>query len=237
MQNVFSKIESYTGAKIKIGIEIEFYAQKKYSINKLKKKLGQFDISEETGTNQYEIRLGPSTDYVHLIKQATELQRIIKKDNDLILDPSPYYDEPSSGIHIHVNLINQDGYNLFEKHQGQEAKLLLHSIGGMLKTMKENLKHFSPSEKSLQRYKGGMHNPSKICWGINNRTAAIRVPAEKDGDRRIEHRVPSSDCNINKAVNAILSGMLYGIISEINPGEKIYGNAFLDQYPYENIID
>jgi len=100
--------------------------------------------------------------------------------------------------------------------------------------------YFAPNADSYKRFTAVYHAenetydnaPTKICWGGNNRTVAIRVP-ESTADpqnRHIEHRVPGVDADPFAVIAAILAGAHYGIVNSINPGEKIYGNAYEPQY-------
>jgi len=237
MKDIYSEVERYLDAVIVIGIEIEFYTKKRISIKSLQNKLGKFKIVREIGKNQYEIIIGPLENYQTTIKAAEKVQNIIRSDHDLILEPKPFEEQPSSGTHININFLNKNGGNLFSKQNGQDPEILLYGIGGLLKTLKQNLKHFAPTDDALKRYTGGIHNPSKICWGYNNRTAAIRIPDSQSGGRRIEFRVPSSNCNLSDSVKAMLEGIMLGIKNKIDPGEKLYGNAFLEQYNFKKILD
>ena len=72
--------------------------------------------------------------------------------------------------------------------------------------------------------------PINISWGGNNRTTAIRVPDSKPEFRRIELRVPSANASLEKVIAFILIGALHGLKNENLYYERIYGNAFDEQY-------
>ena len=54
---------------------------------------------------------------------------------------------------------------------------------------------------------------------------AFRVPNGSPDSRRIEHRVTGADANPYLVLAAILAGIHYGIVNEIDPGEPAEGNA------------
>ena len=89
----------------------------------------------------------------------------------------------------------------------------------------------------------GNHAPTAICWGYENRTAAIRIPAGNPSARRIEHRVAGGDVNPYLMLAAILGAALDGIENQMEPPSPIVGNAYavegLDEIPtsWEAAID
>ncbi len=237
LSDILSRFHNELKALVKIGAELEFYTNPELTLTQIKDILGEESIFAESGENQFEIKLGPSIEIDTFIKKLVLLQNKLLNNNLFNNSPKPFPDQPSSGLHIHINLLSLDGKkNLYEKEGNDESKLLLYSISGLLKNIKKDLKIFAPSEEAMQRYLAGMNNPTKICWGGNNRTTALRIPPPESGDRRIEHRVPSSDCQIEEATRAILEAIYHGIKEENLPPEKIHGNAFLDIYKAEKII-
>ena len=76
--------------------------------------------------------------------------------------------------------------------------------------------------------------PTKICWGKNNRSVAIRIPDSKP--KRLEHRVAGADATPEKVCAAIVNAAQYGIENKVDPGELVYGNAWDGKYKYPLII-
>lgn len=217
-----------------IGAEIEFY---------LISKTGQLqeldlEIEAEKGEGQFEVRTVHSGDIFQQIETINDLKQKIEKQalkQNMIADfgAKPFTDQPGSGLHIHLHLENEKGENLYIKKNDQETEILLHSIGGLCATMEENMLIFAPYEEAYLRYRGdSLESPCKICWGGNNRSAAIRMPLDQKFNRRLEHRVACSDSSPIEVICAILHGVFKGIKERIAPPEKLYGNAFLEQYNY-----
>jgi len=220
-----------------MGAEIEFYASK--PLENIDLNL-DFLLEKEKGLNQYEVK---TTTYKNISLLAQEIinikEKIISaaKLQNITIDFSakPFTDQPGNALHIHLNLIDINGVNLYSKKDGSESEILLYSIGGLCSTMAENMLLFAPYPEAYLRYEGGLESPSKICWGANNRSCAIRIPLNQNFNRRLEHRVACADANPFEVISAILFGIMEGIKKKIIPPEKLYGNAFLEQYSYTKL--
>lgn len=217
-----------------IGAEIEFYL-----ISNQPQKLSiDIPIEKEKGINQFEVKTDYSSDIFTQIQQISDLKEKITNQalkQNMVADFSakPFLDQPGSALHIHLHLENSKGENLYIKKNNQETDIMLHSLGGLCATMEENMLIFAPYEEAYLRYIGdSLESPSKICWGGNNRSAAIRIPLDEKFNRRLEHRVACSDASAIEVICAILYGILKGIKEKITPPEKVHGNAFLEQYDY-----
>lgn len=210
-----------------IGAELEFYLNPIYS--NLQEKFAHLDIVPERGENQFEVRIAHSKDIIGFIEQFETIKKQLEPYADFSIKPN----KPGNGLHINLHLENSQGENLFIKETAQESQILLYAIGGLCATMQENLLLFAPNEDSYLRFKGeSIESPCKICWGSNNRSAAIRLPLHQQFNCRIEHRVAGSDACITEVIIAILFGVITGINEQISPPERLYGNANLEQYDY-----
>ncbi len=226
-----------------IGSELEFYLMpmdNNYNDNlwQAQKLELDLDIEKEKGQNQFEVRTIHSKDILSTIEQIISLKEIIIKQaakQHMLADFSakPILTQPGNAMHIHLHLENSKGENLYVKKENQDVELFMHSIGGLCASMQENMLLFAPYEQAYLRYLGdSLQSPCKICWGGNNRSAAVRIPLDEKVNRRLEHRVSASDSCPFEVINAILFGILKGIKEKITPPEKLHGNAFLEQYDY-----
>jgi glutamine synthetase len=227
-----------------IGAELEFYlfplneAEYNESWQAEELKLDIY-IEQEKGRNQFEVKTGFSKDIYKQIDEINSLRGQIAKQSlkqkmHSSFKARPLADQPGSALHIHLHLEDLAGNNLYmKKNANDESDITLYSLGGLCSTMLEDLHVFAPYEEAYLRYKGdSIESPCKVCWGGNNRSAAIRLPLAEKENRRLEHRVPCADSDPLEVIIAILSGVLLGIKNKILPPEKLYGNAFLEQYEY-----
>ncbi len=261
LEKILNLIEKLSFTPI-ISTELEFYliGEKNHilqSINNIKQSLQKQDIevekiSEETGNNQYEVSLAHIDNASIAVENCRKLKEIIilsSKNNGVEADFSakPFANQPGSGLHVHISMINTDGKNIYQKMlDSKESDFLMWSIGGLCEFMLESMIFFAPSEQSYQRFTAELNKeiakdipmqkynnaPVNVSWGGNNRTTAIRIPEStiSPDNRHIEHRVAGSDADPEKVIAVILAAIYQGIKNKILPPEKIYGNAFDKQY-------
>ena len=214
-----------------IGAEIEFY------LNPISPNLQEnLEIIPEKGLNQFEVRITHQDDVVAVIDQIENTKDYLKEKLQADFSAKPYEDQPGSALHIHLHLENSKGENLYKKRVEKESLILLQSIAGLCASMQENMLIFAPDEQAYLRYDGkSMESPCKICWGGNNRSAAIRIPLSEKDNRRLEYRVACAGSDPMQVIIAILFGVIKGINEELKAPEKLYGNAFQEQYDFPEL--
>ncbi len=208
----------------------------------------------ENGHRQYEIALAVVNNVEIVCEHTNQLKEIITTvANEYGVKTSfaakPFENQPGSGLHIHLHLENARRYNVFQKLESDndnESPILEHCVWGLLDTLLESMVYFAPHEEDYKRYTAQANEdvpeeaplrrynnaPVKVSWGSNNRTVAIRIPSSshRPEERHLEHRVSSPDADIYGVMTAILGGIYHGLKQQMQPSEKIHGNAFDDQY-------
>ena len=177
-------------------------------------------IITEAGANQFEINLVHIADAKKACEHALILKRIIKKTAvkyglTASFMAKPFADDAGNGMHTNISLVDADGKNLFASEDNYGSDLMQNSTAGLLDSMLESTLLFAPHANSYRRFQPGAHAPTAVCWGIDNRNVAIRLPQNAKQAMRIEHRVAGADANPFLVVAAILAGILHGI--ENNP--------------------
>ena len=84
---------------------------------------------------------------------------------------------------------------------------------------------FAPNVNSYRRFQPDMFAPVNRRWGVNNRSAGLRIPVGPADARRIEHRVAGADANPYFALAAVLAGVLHGLAAKRDPGPAAVGNV------------
>ena len=87
----------------------------------------------------------------------------------------------------------------------------------------------NPTTNSYKRLVPGFEAPVNVCWGMGNRSAAIRVPMyyrNQEKSKRIEYRVPDPTANIYLLEAALLLAGLDGIKNKIDPGDPVEENVY-----------
>jgi len=185
-------------------------------------------IEKERGEHQYEIVFGTATphamaEFIAFTKSTIE-ENAKAFGTEASFDAKPYHDQPSSGLHIHVNLTDAEGNNLFHKTEETISEALKFSLGGLLARLEKDMDVFCPTPESHKRYDDHDHVPRRFCWGVNNRYCALRIPLDPDHyNKRIEHRMAGADADAVKVIQVILMGVLEGLENRIEPPEQEYG--------------
>lgn len=193
-------------------------------------------ILSEYAPGQFEINLHHTNDALKAADHAVLLKRAIRqtvKNHDLeaTFMAKPYTEQSGSGTHIHVSLLDGEGRNILALDDDKNPnEMLKHALGGMMNSMADSMAIFAPHANSFRRFQENSYAPLAPCWGWNNRTTALRIPASDAKNTRIEHRVSGADANPYLVVAAILASILYGLDHKIDPGARTCGNAY-EQHP------
>lgn len=143
----------------------------------------------------------------------------------------PYAEDAGNGMHVHFSVLDADGNNVFDDG-GAEGTATLHAaVAGCLQAMPASTLIFAPHGPSYDRFAPGAHAPTSVCWGYENRTAALRIPGGPPVARRIEHRVSGGDVNPYLMLAAILGAAIEGIDEGLEPPAPITGNAYDGAHP------
>ena len=185
--------------------------------------------SKEYAPGQFEANLKHQSDARHAADHAVLLQQIVKaaaraNGFDATFMAKPYTDRAGNGLHIHLSLLDANGRNISTTER-QKAPRLRHAIGGLQAAMARSMALFAPSVNSYRRFQPDMFAPVNRRWGVNNRSAGMRVPAGPSEARRIEHRVAGADANPYLALAAVLAGVHHGLEKQLDPGAPAVGNV------------
>ncbi|MBO9396065.1 glutamine synthetase [Shimia sp. R9_2] len=154
----------------------------------------------------------------------------------------PYADDAGNGMHVHFSVVDETGANVFDDGTAEGSNLLRFAVAGCLAAMRASTLIFAPHGPSYDRFAPGAHAPTSVCWGYENRTAALRIPGGPPAARRIEHRVAGGDVNPFLMLASVLSAALTGIAERMTPPAPVVGNAYAQEQPqlaesWETAID
>src|SRR5690606_26037507 len=134
--------------------------------------------------------------------------------------------QAGNGLHVHISLLDKDGNNIFATDNPLESQALRHAIGGVQETMAASMAFLCPNVNSYRRFGPQFYVPNAACWGLDNRTVALRVPTDTPDAVRIEHRVAGSDANPYLLLAAVLAGIHHGLTAKIEPPPPVEGNSY-----------
>ncbi len=136
---------------------------------------------------------------------------------------------PGCSGHMHQSLWTKDG-NAFDddKDPRRMSRVFKSYLAGQLRGLAELLPFFAPTVNSYKRLVDGYWAPTKVTWGIDNRTVALRVIPAGPKSTRVEVRVSGSDINPYLALAASIGAGLWGIAKELPLEDApVQGSAYM----------
>jgi glutamine synthetase len=140
----------------------------------------------------------------------------------------PFNDEGGSGFHVHVSVNDDIGRNVFGDPGGSDGLSAVgrHAIGGVLAHARALSALLNPTVNSYKRFGPDTLAPWLIDWGLDNRSAMVRVPPERGPGTRMEVRLGDATANPYLAMAAVGAAVCLGIADKIEPGDKLEGYGY-----------
>jgi glutamine synthetase len=199
-------------------------------------KVPLYEIFNEHGGGQYEFNLSPMSgisaiDAVCLMKQAIKevcFRHGLRASFLGKISNDPEF--PVSGYHLHESLLDTRGENAFAD---PSAELGLSAtgrnyVGGVLAHAMGLTAIAAPTVTAYKRFTPGTWAPTRASWGLDNRTAMLRVVPGTKG-LNLENRLPSSEANPYLLAAAMTAAGLEGIEKQTDPGQPGTGNLLEDK--------
>jgi glutamine synthetase len=140
----------------------------------------------------------------------------------------PFNDEGGSGFHLHFSTLDKDGVPLFDDPNGQDglSDVARHAVAGALAHAPALAALLNPTINSYKRFGPDTLAPWLIDWGLDNRSAMIRIPPERGRASRMELRLGDASANPYLAVAAFLAVAYLGIRDKLEPPAKLEGYGY-----------
>ncbi|MET8630763.1 glutamine synthetase family protein [Kitasatospora sp. NPDC004669] len=137
-------------------------------------------------------------------------------------------DGVGSGMHLHLSLW-AGGEPLIARAEDPHAlsELGERAVAGLLEVLPATAPMWAPYVNSYKRL-GGPFAPSRIAWGRDNRSCAVRVVGHGPG-LHLEVRLPGADANPYLALAAAVAAVRHGVTCDLKPGEPVTGDAGWDE--------
>jgi glutamine synthetase len=184
----------------------------------------------EQGNSQFEINLMHGdpvavADQAFLFKYAAK-EIAIKHGMNAVSLAKPISGEAGRSMHLHHSVVDQDGNNIFSNADGSENIRFRQYIAGLQTYVPDMMLIFAPFINSYRRFVEGSQAPVNLEWGLDNRTAGLRVPISGPAARRVENRIAGADANPYLVIAASLAAGLAGIEEGLKPSDPIEGNGY-----------
>ncbi|MEM6256066.1 MAG: glutamine synthetase family protein [Cyanobacteria bacterium P01_D01_bin.156] len=171
----------------------------------------------EYAPSQFEINFGPGMGIKGADKAFT-FKNAVKEIAHHLGYQASFMSKPFAGMagcccHFHISLWNNDGTNAFLDTSDENG---LSSIAksftqGILAHAPAMLPLIGPTPNCYRRLKPHTFAPSNISWGIEDRTAMVRVKATGDEQTHLEMRAASGLSNPYLSAAATLAAGVLGI--------------------------
>jgi len=139
------------------------------------------------------------------------------------LAPKPFSDQPGNGCHLHISAWDKDsGKNLFWSPEGLTA-FGLNFVAGILEHLPAIVALTCASVNSYRRLKPRCWSSAYVCWGYENREAAVRVPSvywgQETATTNLEIKSVDSSCNPYLALAVVIAAGLDGVKRKLSAPE------------------
>ena len=139
----------------------------------------------------------------------------------------PLHGENGSGMHVNQSLARGDENAFLDESDPLQLSAEARSyIAGILNHLPAITAVANPTVNSYKRLLPGYEAPVYIAWSPGNRSAAIRVPAERGRSTRIELRTPDPTANPYLALACMLEAGLSGIRDAQSPPDPVNRNIY-----------
>ena len=221
---IYSDIQQYSIIK---GTELEPL------LKGVRNDLRRMDIPIEASNPEYSggqvevnIEYGPALEAADRATLMRSLVRVLARRFGLGVTfmAKPWTDQAGCGLHLHQSLW-RDGQNAFSAEEG-----LSHTgrqyAAGMLSRIREFALLGSPTPNAYHRRSDYTFAPTRVCWGSDNRTLAIRAITSNPSSTRLEQRDAAADCNVYLALAGQIAAGLEGMREGMNPPPTVSGDAY-----------
>lgn len=140
----------------------------------------------------------------------------------------PFNGLGGSGFHVHLSLVDGDGRNVFDDPQGESglAATARHAIGGVLRHAPALAALLNPTINSYKRFGPDTLAPWLIDWGLDNRSAMVRIPPERGAGTRLELRLGDASANPYLLVAGTVAAVLLGLRDKPEPPAPLEGYGY-----------
>ena len=188
--------------------------------------------NHEFSAGQFEINLGHS-DLLDAADRAFRLKSAVQEIARLqgllaAFMAKPFNDEGGSGFHLHVSLADDAAPERHRRPRGRRR-----AVGGRAARAGRRAGHapalsalLNPTINSYKRFGPDTLAPWLIDWGLDNRSAMVRIPPERGDAARLEIRLGDATAN-PYLVNAAVGAAAYlGIQDKAEPPAKLEGYGY-----------
>jgi glutamine synthetase len=196
-------------------------------IERIVEETRQFGIdiitaNTEYAGSQWEIVFGPSIglagpDTAFSFKNA--VKELAHQDGLIATFMSkPFAESAGSGAHNHIGLLGRDsGENAMSDpdHERGLSKVGQRFIAGQLRHARSIYTLLAPTLNCLKRRRTHTFSPTNVSWGLEDRSAFVRIKGGSPKSTHVENRAPTGLSNPYLATAGLLGAGILGISEEL----------------------
>ncbi|MFD5654990.1 glutamine synthetase family protein [Streptomyces sp. NPDC127039] len=140
----------------------------------------------------------------------------------------PFNDAGGSGFHLHLSCLDDGDGNAFADPSTPHglSATARHAIAGVLSHAPALAALANPTVNSYKRFGPDTLAPWLIDWGLDNRSAMVRVPPERGLGTRFELRLGDAGANPYLLIAGTLAAALLGIRAGEEPPAPLEGYGY-----------
>ncbi|WP_281154176.1 glutamine synthetase family protein [Streptomyces sp. HYC2] len=194
--------------------------------------LGVSSGNHEFDGGQFEINLTHSealsaADRAFRFKSA--VKELARKEGRLAtFMAKPFNDAGGSGFHLHLSCEDDDGANVFDDPAAPYglSATARHAVAGILAHAPALAALANPTVNSYKRFGPDTLAPWLIDWGLDNRSAMVRVPPERGAGSRLELRLGDAGANPYLLIAGTVAAALLGVLAGEEPPAPLDGYGY-----------
>jgi glutamine synthetase len=195
-------------------------------------RIGATNGNHEFDGGQFEINLDHSealsaADRSFRFKAA--VKELARKEGRLAtFMAKPFNDAGGSGFHLHLSCDDARGKNAFDDPSGAHglSATARHAIAGILAHAPALAALANPTVNSYKRFGPDTLAPWLIDWGLDNRSAMLRVPPERGSGARLELRLGDASANPYLLIAGTIAAALLGVLAGEEPPAPLEGYGY-----------
>jgi glutamine synthetase len=194
--------------------------------------LGVITGNHEFDGGQYEINLTHS-EALDAADRAFRFKAAVKElargeGNMATFMAKPFGDAGGSGFHLHLSCEDAEGRNAYDDPAGEYglSATARHAIAGILAHAPALAALANPTINSYKRFGPDTLAPWLIDWGLDNRSAMLRVPPERGSGARLELRLGDAGANPYLLIAGTIAAALLGVRAGEEPPAPLEGYGY-----------
>ncbi|MGW9023913.1 glutamine synthetase family protein [Streptomyces sp. NPDC055722] len=143
----------------------------------------------------------------------------------------PFNDASGSGFHLHLSCEADDAEgvrNAFDDPSGAYglSATARHAVAGILAHAPALAALANPTVNSYKRFGPDTLAPWLIDWGLDNRSAMVRIPPERGAGARLEVRLGDASANPYLLIAGTVAAALLGVLAGEEPPAPLEGYGY-----------